>query len=182
MSNSSARRAAPTPPPPVHSAKDTERENARTLSGLRRLGGLWLWLAMGAPLLGGILLVAQAWTLAAIVGEVIQQGADINALTPAIALVLILLLARAALAAIGDRAGTAASEAIKSSVRQILFAQLLARSPRAARQPPSGAASSAIIDQVEALDGFFARYMPAMVQAGFLPLAFGAFILPLDWL
>lgn len=182
MSNSSARWAAPTPPPPVHSAKDTERQNARTLSGLRRLGGPWLWLAMGAPLLGGILLVAQAWTLAAIVGEVIQQGADINALTPAIALVLILLLARAALAAIGDRAGTAASEAIKSSVRQMLFAQLLARSPRAARQPPSGAASSAIIDQVEALDGFFARYMPAMVQAGFLPLAFGAFILPLDWL
>ncbi|MCS6758062.1 MAG: thiol reductant ABC exporter subunit CydD [Candidatus Devosia euplotis] len=159
----------------------TNRKNFRTLSGLRRLSGPFLWLAIGAPLLGGALLVIQAWTLAGIVGQAIEGGAAIAALTPTIALVLGLLLARAALAAIGDRSGTAAAETIKSLVRQALFAQLLAGSPRAAHQPQSGAASSAIIDQVEALDGFFARYVPAMAQAGFLPLAFGVFILPLDW-
>ena len=111
-----------------------------------------------------------------------ENGAVIAAMTPGIVLIFGLLLTRAALAAIGDRAGTAASEAIKTNLRQALFAQLLSRSPRAADQPHSGAASSAMIDQVEALDGFFARYVPAMVQASLLPLAFGAIILPLDWL
>ncbi|MCS6762334.1 MAG: ABC transporter transmembrane domain-containing protein [Candidatus Devosia symbiotica] len=137
---------------------------------------------MGALLISGVLLVVQVWTLAAIVGWIIQDGADIAGLMPAIVLVLGLLLVRVALAAIGDRAGTAAAETIKSGVRQALFAQLLARSPRAAYQPPSGGASSAIIDEVEALDEFFVRYLPAMVQASLLPLAFGTFILPLDWL
>ena len=166
--------ASPTP--------DKDRQNARTLSGLRRHGGPWLWLAIGAPLLAGALLVWQAWTLAAVLGGAIETGAAVDALTPGIALILALLLARAALAAIGDRAGTAAAEAIKMRVRATLFSHLLARSPRAAEQPQSGAAAAAIVDQVEALDGFFAHYLPAMIQASVLPVAFGAVVLPLDWL
>jgi len=182
MSRDPAASAPSKPPADSRIPRGTDRENSRTLSGLRRLGGPMLWLAIGAPLLGGALLVLQAWTLAGIVGQAIEGGTAVETLTPAIALVLGLLLARAALGAIGERAGTAAAEAIKALVRQALFAHLLAGSPRRANQPQSGAASSAIIDQVEALDGFFARYVPAMVQAGFLPLAFGVFILPLDWL
>ena len=169
----------PTPAPP---APEGDRAQARTLSSLRRWSGPWLGLAIGAPLLGGVLLLAQAWTLAGIVGRVVEGGAPVDTFMPSILLIGLLLLARAALSAVGDRAGTAAAEAIKAQLRQALFAQLLARSPRAAEQPQSGAASSAIIDQVEALDGFFARYLSAMVQAGILPLAFGMVILPLDWL
>ena len=163
-------------------APDTDRHNAKTLSGLRRHAGPALWLTIAAPLLGGALLVWQAWTLADVLGRAIESGAPVETLTPGIILILALLLGRAALGAIGDRAGTTAAERIKLHVRQALFAQLLARSPRAAEQPQSGAAAAAIIDQVEALDGFFARYLPAMIQATVLPLAFGAVILPLDWL
>ena len=163
------------------SARRTEREHARTLSGLRRLGGPWLGLAVAAPLLAGALLVVQAWVLAGVIGKAIEDGAAVEAMAPSVLLILGLLLVRAALVALGDRAGTAAAETIKSGVRQALFAQLLSRSPRADNQPQSGAASSAIIDQVEALDGFFARYLSAMAQASVLPLAFGVVILPLDW-
>ena len=161
---------------------DTDRHNSRALSGLRQHGHPALWLAMGAPLLGGALLVWQAWTLAGILGSGIEGGAPLETLAPGIILILMLLLARAALGAISERAGTAAAEAIKLQVRATLFSHLLARSPRMAGQPPSGAAAAAIVDQVEALDGFFARYLPAMVQATILPVAFGAIILPLDWL
>lgn len=161
---------------------DTDRRNGKTLSALGRPGRGWLWLAIAAPLVGGALLVWQAWMLAGLIGRSIETGFDLDALTQGIGLILVVLLARAALGAIGDRAGTAAAEAIKASVRGVLFSHLLARSPRAPDQPQSGAASAAIIDQVEALDGFFARYLPAMVQAALLPVAFGAIILPLDWL
>lgn len=161
---------------------NTDRHNGKALSALRRHGGPWLILAIIAPLLGGALLVWQAATLAAVVGRAIEAGASFDTLTPGIALILALLLARAALAAIGDRAGTAAAEAIKAQIRATLFSHLLARSPRAAEPPPSGAAAASIVDQVDALDGFFAHYLPAMIQASVLPIAFGAFILPLDWL
>ncbi|MHA6729780.1 thiol reductant ABC exporter subunit CydD [Devosia sp. A369] len=161
---------------------DIDRRNGKTLSALRRHSGIWLSLAIAAPLLGGALLVWQAWTLASVLGGAIESGAPIETLVPGIVLILCLLLTRAALAAIGERAGTAGSEAIKSAVRATLYSHLLARSPRAAEQPQSGAAASAIIDQVEAFDGFFAQYLPAMIQASLLPIAFGAIILPLDWL
>ncbi|WP_332685975.1 ABC transporter transmembrane domain-containing protein, partial [Devosia sp.] len=163
-------------------APDTDRHNAKTLSGLGRHGGNWLIVAIAAPLLGGALLVWQAWTLAGVLGTAIEAGAPVAAVLPAIMLLLCLLIARAALAAAGDYAGATAAEAIKGRVRGALFAQLLSRSPRAAEQPQSGAASAAIVDQVEALNGFFAHYLPAMIQATVLPLAFGAIILPLDWL
>jgi ATP-binding cassette subfamily C protein CydD len=161
---------------------DSDRENGRTLSRLRPHGGAWLWLAIAAPLLGGALLVWQAWSLAGVIGMAIEAQEPIAALGPTVLLIACLLVARAALGAVGERAGVAAAEAIKGQLRRALFAQLLARSPRAAEQPQSGAASAAIIDQVEALNGFFAHYLPAMIQAALLPLAFGAIILPLDWL
>ena len=160
---------------------DPDRSSGKTLGRLRRHSGPALALAIGAPLAGGALLVWQAMTLSYILGAAIQAGAPALVLAPSVGLLLALLLARAALAALGERAGTAAAEAIKLALRQALFARLLSASPRAPNQPQAGAATAAIIDQVEALDGYFARYLPAMVQAGLLPLAFGAIILPLDW-
>lgn len=159
-----------------------DNHNARALSALRRHGGPWLALAIAAPLLAGGLLIWQAWALADVLGRAIEGEAPVDALAPGVTLILILLLVRAALAAVGERAGTSAAEAIKLHLRQALHARMLAAPPRAAGQPQSGAASAAIVDQVEALDGFFARYLPAMVQAGLLPPVFGAVILPLDWL
>ena len=161
---------------------DTDRQNGKALSALRRHGGPWLWLAIMAPLGGGALLVWQAWALAAALGSAIESGAGMDTLFSGILLVLFLLLARAFLAAFGERAGTEAAETIKTRLRTTLFSHLLARSPRGEKQPLSGAASAAIIDQVDALDGFFAHYLPAMIQAAILPIAFGAIILPLDWL
>lgn len=175
---------APAPPAPAASshATDADRRNGKTLSGLGRHGGPWLLLSILAPLLAGALLVWQAWALSDTLGRAIEDGEPAAALLPGIGLILALLLTRAALAALGDRLGTAAAEAIKLRLRTALHARMLAAPPRADDRAQSGAASAAIIDQVEALDGFFARYLPAMIQAALLPLAFGAIILPLDWL
>ncbi|SHE52900.1 thiol reductant ABC exporter subunit CydD [Devosia limi] len=159
-----------------------EKAQTRWMMGQRRQGGMALGLAVAAPLLGGALLLWQAWTLADILGRAVEMGEPMAALMPAILLVATLLVGRTLLGMIGERAGAAAGEAIKLHVRQALFGQLLSRSPRAGDQPASGAAASVVIDQTEALDGFFARYFPAMIQATILPLAFGAVILPLDWL
>ena len=154
---------------------------AASLNQLHGKGRAALALAMGAPLLGGLLLVWQAWTLSDVLGRAIEGGESASVLMPAIALILGLLVIRATLGALGEQAGIAAAEAIKRHLRQSLFTHLLARAPRSADAPASGVAAAAIIDQVEALDGYFARYLPAALQAALLPLIFGAVILPLDW-
>lgn len=158
-----------------------EKAAGKALSKLQRHGGIALWLAIGLPLVSGGLLIWQASSLANVIGRAVQGGETIDTLLPTVGLILALLVFRAGLSALGDWLGTLASEHIKRDLREALFSSLLARSPRRQDQPASGAAVTAIVDQVEALDGFFARYLPASGQAALLPLVFGAIILPLDW-
>ncbi|UYN99627.1 MAG: thiol reductant ABC exporter subunit CydD [Devosia sp.] len=160
---------------------DDIKAGNRHLSELRSSGGWALKLAIAAPLAGGGLLLWQAWLLAGVLGDAIEMAAPAASLMPAIATILVLLLIRAGLSAIGEQAGTLAAERIKLALRRDLFAQSLARAPRDPDAPQSGVTANAIVDQIEALDGFFARYLPASYQAALLPLIFGAIILPLDW-
>ncbi|WP_200946469.1 thiol reductant ABC exporter subunit CydD [Devosia sp. Root685] len=158
-----------------------DKAAGKALSRLQRHGRAALWLAIALPLVSGGLLVWQASSLANVIGRAIEGGETIDALLPSVALILALLVFRAGLSALGDWLGTLAAENIKRDLRDSLFSSLLARSPRRQDQPASGAAVTAIVDQVEALDGFFARYLPASAQAALLPLVFGAIIFPLDW-
>lgn len=159
-----------------------DKSVSKTLSKLQRHAGVALWWAIALPLISGGLLVWQAATLAQVIGQAVEQHAPLKTLLPALALVLGLMAVRALLSGLGDWFGTRGAEAIKLALRQDLLASVLARSPRRRDQPHSGAAVTAIVDQVEALDGYFARYIPAAAQAALLPLVFGAIILPLDWI
>lgn len=158
-----------------------KQETGKLLGRLRIHGGPALWVALLAPLAGGALLVWQAWTLAEVLGQAIEGGQPSALLMPGVGLILGLLVVRAGLGALGEQAGLIAAEAIKRQMRQALFTHLLARSPRDADAAASGLAAAAIVDQVEAVDLYFARYLPAALQAALLPLVFGAIILPLDW-
>jgi ATP-binding cassette subfamily C protein CydD len=159
----------------------SEKAAGKALSSLQRQGRSALWLAILLPLVSGGLLVWQAWLLAGVVGKAIEGNQPVETLLPTIGIILALLVLRASLGALGDWLGAFASENIKRHLREALFSTLLARSPRRQDQAPSGAAVTSIIDQVESLDGYFAKYLPAAAQAALLPLAFGAIILPLDW-
>ncbi|MGY4803038.1 thiol reductant ABC exporter subunit CydD [Teichococcus aerofrigidensis] len=158
-----------------------DRAIGRWLTGLRRQAGAALPLAVLAPLLGGGLLVLQAWLLATVLDHAIAGGAAAEALLPGLLSIGALIAARALLSGIGEAAGARAAERIKLALRRRLFADLLARRPDWTAARSSGALAAALVEQVEALDGFFSRFLPAMVQAALLPLAFAVVILPVDW-
>ncbi len=160
---------------------DENRIAGKVLRQLQRRAGTALWLAIAAPIVGGGLLVWQAWLLSTVLWEAIETGVSAALLLPGVLLILALMLSRAAIGALGELAGVTGAEAIKASLRRDLFAHIIARAPRDPDGAPSGIAANAVVDQVEALDGYFARYLPASLQAALLPMVFGAIILPLDW-
>jgi ATP-binding cassette subfamily C protein CydD len=89
------------------------------------------------------------------------------------------LVAAAALAVLGallglaqERAQFAAGEAARARLRQAAFARLLVAGP--ADDRGVGDKATLVVDQVEALDGYFARWMPAMRLALLGPLAVAA--------
>ena len=137
-------------------------------------------LAGAAPLVSGVLLVVQAWLLASVLDAAIVGRAPRQELIGGILGIAALMLLRACIGWAGERAGASAAERIKRHVRQSLFRRLVRKGPHWSRSRAAGELASAVVDQVEALDGFFAKYLPAMAAAALLPVAFSVVLLPVD--
>lgn len=137
---------------------------------------------LGLPLLAGALLVAQALVLAALLHRAIVEGAGLATLIPQVLLLATILMIRIGLGTVGEMAAVQFGEAIKQRLRAGLVSDLLRRSPTWTASKSSGALSSTVLEQVEALDGYFTRYLPAMVQAAILPIAFAAIAFSVDWI
>lgn len=137
---------------------------------------------LGLPLLAGGLLVAQALVLAALLHRAVVEGAGVAALMPQVLLLATILVIRIGLGGLGEVAAVRFGEAIKGRLRAGLVGDLLRRSPTWTAAKSSGALSSTVLEQVEALDGYFTRYLPAVVQAAILPIAFAVIAFSVDWI
>lgn len=165
---------------PSASLQKPPREQSRWLMALAQAARVPLILAGAAPLLSGALLVVQAWILATVLDAAIVKQVPRQELLTGILGIAGLMLLRACITWAGERAGADASERIKRHVRQSLFLRLVNKGPYWSRGQASGELASAVVDQVEALDGFFAKYLPAMAAAALLPVAFAVLLLPVD--
>ncbi|MGS1008618.1 thiol reductant ABC exporter subunit CydD [Achromobacter anxifer] len=156
------------------------RAQSRWLMALAKAARLPLMLAGAAPLVSGALLVVQAWLLASVLDAAIVRQVPRQELLGDILAIAGLMLLRACITWAGERAGADAAERIKRHVRLSLFRRLVQKGPYWSRGQASGELASAVVDQVEALDGFFAKYLPAMAAAAMLPVAFAVVLLPMD--
>jgi ATP-binding cassette subfamily C protein CydD len=160
---------------------DAMRDQGRWMMRLWRHGRAPMMVAVALPLVSGLLLVGQAYLLASVLHRAIVVGASPrDLLTPVLAIAGLFTI-RIALAVAAERCGTVAAERIKLLLRTAFHADLLDHRPDWTAARSSGALSSAIIDQIESLDGFLVRFLPAMAQAAILPLAFAIIVLPVDW-
>ncbi|WP_051340888.1 thiol reductant ABC exporter subunit CydD [Azospirillum halopraeferens] len=138
-----------------------------------------LALVAGCHGVAGALLIVQAWLFAGLL-----DGVVFGAAPPPAAHLFAVLPVLAARAGALWMAGVLAADvaiAVKGEVRRRLV-EALRRSPPGGARPEGGRFAGLMVDGVEALEPFVARYLPAMVQAAMLPLAILAVVLPLDWL
>ncbi|SDC47516.1 thiol reductant ABC exporter subunit CydD [Belnapia rosea] len=134
------------------------RRESRALRG-RVLLPVLLGVAATACALGTTWLVARL--LATLLGA---SGAGWPELAAAAALALL----GAALGLAQERAQLAAGETARTRLRDMTFARLLAAGPAAPRGV--GEAASLVVDRVEALDGYFGRWLPTAMLALLAPL------------
>jgi len=99
-------------------------------------------------------------TLVALLALALAQGPMVNMLC--VAAIPVLYLLRAALAAYGEYHAAEAGARLRIHVRHRLYQHLLQLGPVALTRFESGALSTALIEQVEALEGYAARFMPAL--------------------
>lgn len=139
-------------------------------------------LTIGFSFFGGLLTVAQAWYLSRIIGRVFLGGESLPAVSAELAIMLIVVVLRAATVMGGEVAAGHVALRVKTGLRQMLFDHLLALGPAYTQGERTGELTATIVEGVEALDAYFSQYLPQLVVAALVPLTVLAFVLPLDLL
>jgi ATP-binding cassette subfamily C protein CydD len=122
-----------------------------------------------AAILGHALAAWQPDAAAPIGGVVIHER--IAAAAPwAIGGFAVAAVLRASLAVLADRMAVRAGAAARQRLRSDIMGRLLAAGPAILRGEHSAALATTVVDRVDALDGFFARWLPAATLAIAAPL------------
>nr|WP_281419270.1 thiol reductant ABC exporter subunit CydD [Marinobacterium ramblicola] len=140
----------------------------------------WVLLSVLAGLGGGLAMVLQAGQLAGVISGIVSGG-EMSQYRSAFALLLLAILLRAALGYLREWSGVRASLGVRRRMRTELLAKLDRLGPGYCHSRQTGDLSTLLLEQVEALDGYFSRYLPQMWLSVTLPLLILLFILPLNW-
>lgn len=168
--------------------RGTIKPMAESLTPRRWLAGLAagerrrLSLATLAGLGVGLATLAQMVLLAWVISDLLVAHRPLAELLPAFLALAALLLVRALLQWGQEALSQAASLAIRRRARAVLLDHLTALGPVGLAGRHSAGLASQLVEQLEALDGYFARFLPQLRLALLLPLTLLAVVFWLDWL
>ena len=135
-----------------------------------------------AGLLAGFATIVQMTLLATIIHQGLVEKVSLAALTPYFLGLLATLGIRALAQGWQTTLASRCSKQVRQQVRQQLNDCWEATGPVNLNQSSAGTHSREWLDHVDALHGYFARFLPQMLIATLLPLMILAFVFWLDWL
>nr|WP_240940305.1 thiol reductant ABC exporter subunit CydD [Planosporangium flavigriseum] len=152
---------------------------------LIRYAGATRWYLTVCVILGlavAGLIVAQATLLAGGITAIFLHGAGVSALRGALIALGGVVVARAVLAWAQEVAAHRAAAAVKTQLRERLLGHLVRLGPGWLTGQRRGELTTLATRGVDALDGYFARYLPQLVLAAVVPAIVLAWLLPVDLL
>jgi len=154
----------------------------RWLRNQGRLARHSILLAAGLGVLGGVLLIPQAWLLAHAVNAVVLEHAQLAQILPWLWPMPAIFVARFVVTYASARVAIRAATVVKEDVRARLVRHLQALGPTYLHPRHSGDLAVTAVDGIEALEAYYARYLPQMALVSLMPLALLVFVFPQDWL
>ncbi|MHC6527606.1 MULTISPECIES: heme ABC transporter permease/ATP-binding protein CydD [unclassified Vibrio] len=146
-----------------------------------KLAKRWLGIAVGLGVLSSLFLLAQAALLASILHQLIIEQVDKSELIPYF-LGLVGAIAIRALCAWGrEIAGFRCGEQIRVYIRQLILDKLRELGPAYIKGKPAGSWATLLLEQVEEMHDFFARYLPQMSLSVLVPFVILVVVFPLNW-
>ncbi|MFG2333549.1 thiol reductant ABC exporter subunit CydD [Streptomyces sp. NPDC048604] len=132
-------------------------------------------------LVGAALVVAQAMLIAEVVVGAFQKGLSVSSLTEPLLLLAGVAVGRALVSWLTELAAHRASAAVKSELRGRLLERAAALGPGWLSGQRAGSLVALATRGVDALDDYFARYLPQLGLAVVVPVAVLARIVTEDW-
>lgn len=132
-------------------------------------------------LVNGVLLVAQAWLVAWAIDAGVMHRVPLHRMWPALVALPLVFAARFVLARAAERVAFQAGAAVRRTMRADLLTHLQRLGPAWLSGQARGDLVNSMVGGVEALEGYYARYLPTMRMTSLVPLVIVAAVLPADW-
>lgn len=132
-------------------------------------------------LLNGVLLVLQAWLVAWAIAAGVMHGAPLRQIAWALAALVPVFVARFVLARVAERVAFQAGASVRRTMRANLLSHLQRLGPAWLQGQARGDLVNSVVGGVEALEGYYARYLPTMRMTALVPLVIAIAVLPADW-
>ena len=163
----SARRSGPIDPRLLRYARSTRR---------------FLVASIAFGTLTALLVVAQAWLLATVISGCFIRHQSLAHLRAPLAVLLGVILARAGLGWFTERTADKASSSAKSDLRTALVERVADLGPAGLDQEDPGNLIVLATSGIDALDGYFARYLPQLFLAVIVPVTVLVVVVGIDWI
>ncbi|MCE9888639.1 cysteine/glutathione ABC transporter permease/ATP-binding protein CydD [Kluyvera intermedia] len=161
--------------------KSRQQELTRWLKQQSVLSRRWLMISRLLGFVSGVLIIGQAWILARILQHMIMENIPREALLmPFIQLVLVFIL-RAWVVWLRERVGFHAGQHIRFEIRRQVLDRLQQAGPAWIQGKPAGSWATLILEQIDDMHDYYARYLPQMALAACVPLLIVVAIFPSNW-
>ncbi|QQA74328.1 heme ABC transporter permease/ATP-binding protein CydD [Pectobacterium parmentieri] len=161
--------------------KTRQQELTAWLKQQSKLAQRWLRLSLLLGFLSGALIVAQAWLLATLLHALIIEHAPRESLFSPFLLLIATFILRALNSLLRERVGFLCGQAVRQHIRKLVLDRLQQLGPAWVQGKPAGSWATMILEQVDDMQDYYARYLPQMSLAALIPLLILITIFPLNW-
>ena len=137
--------------------------------------------AVGIGALNGLLLILEAWLFAHVIDGVVFFHRGLADLWPLLWSMLGVFASRAVIGLFADAVAFEAAARVKQGLRRTLHQKLSALGPAFMASQRTGDLANLLVEGVDALDKYYAAYLPQMALVAFVPAAILVFVFPADW-
>lgn len=161
--------------------KTRQQELTRWLKQQSVISRRWLMMSRLLGVVSGVLIIAQAWMLAKILNQLIMENIPSEALLLPFVLLVLVFILRSWVTWLRERVGFHAGAHIRFEIRRRVLDRLQQAGPAWIQGKPAGSWATLILEQIDDMHDFYARYLPQMTLAATVPLLIVVMLLPINW-
>lgn len=147
----------------------------------RIYGNFWFRLSLLIGMIGALLIVYQAWLLATLLQGLIVDHLSRDALLPQFILLLSCFVLRGVFLWLRELAGFASGRAIREKLRRDILDKLTKAGPAVIQGQAVGSWTTLLLEQIDNLQDYYARYLPQTLLAALIPCLILAVLFPVNW-
>ncbi|WP_118795685.1 heme ABC transporter permease/ATP-binding protein CydD [Haemophilus haemolyticus] len=131
--------------------------------------------------LSALILVAQTYFLATLLDKLIMQNVPRDELIPYFLGLIIGFGIRAIILWAREKIGFQSGQLLRNHIRQKILDKIHLVGPATINQKPAGSWASIMLEQVENLHNFYARFLPQQSLSAIVPVVIFIAVFPLNW-